>query len=295
MAPLPGQARYADVVATSPDTWEKRRLLGAGVSTYYPVISTGYERDWSVPANQVILNGRTPDLFEQVLIEGREFQEKHPQPFIVLGPTNEWAGSYIEPCTDFGFAMYEKVRKVFGKGNPATWPVNYGPADVGLGPYDFPEPPMTPPVWTFDDGTSQGWSTMMNLSNLHVEQGQLRAVSNTNDPAFLVATHGIYASDYTHAIIQMQLIGDLGNWPVAQLFWSNQATNMTESASGSFHLKTDGVMHIYTVDLTSNPQWRSQITSLRFDPCNTPGVEIRIDSICLTGGRDATKAWMHYR
>ena len=87
-----------------------------------------------------------PELFEQLLVAGRAFQEKHPQPFIVLGPANEWGeGSYIEPCTEFGFAMYEKVRKVFGKGDPASWPINYGPTDVGLGPYDLLEPPTMVP------------------------------------------------------------------------------------------------------------------------------------------------------
>jgi len=58
---------------------------------------------------------------------------------VILGPVNEWGeGSYIEPCTEFGFEMMEAVRSAFATEPSNNWPVNIAPSDVGLGPYDFP-------------------------------------------------------------------------------------------------------------------------------------------------------------
>ena len=84
------------------------------------------------------VQGRTPALFERLLREAKSFCEVHNKPILILGPLNEWGeGSYIEPCTDFGFEMLEAIRKVFAMGGPASWPENVSPSDVGLGPYDF--------------------------------------------------------------------------------------------------------------------------------------------------------------
>jgi hypothetical protein len=89
----------------------------------------------------MVIQGRTPVLFEGLLRQAKAFCEEHDKPVLILGPLNEWGeGSYIEPCTEFGFEMLEAIRRVFAKGKPTSWPVNISPSDVGLGPYDFPEP-----------------------------------------------------------------------------------------------------------------------------------------------------------
>ena len=38
-------------------------------------------------------------------------------------------------------------------------------------------------------------------------------------------------------------------------------------------------MHLYTIDLKACPRWRGNITTLRFDPCDTKDIQIAIDDI----------------
>ncbi|MCA9430847.1 MAG: glycoside hydrolase family 99-like domain-containing protein [Candidatus Omnitrophica bacterium] len=128
---------YEDVVRTASGTWRERDRE-CGDLTYYPVVDTGWDaRPWHGKKAQVIRN-RTADGFERLLAQAKSYSEEHGKPFVVLGPVNEWGeGSYIEPCVEFEFDMLERIRKVFGIPEPSGWPVNIGPSDVGLGPYDF--------------------------------------------------------------------------------------------------------------------------------------------------------------
>ena len=90
----------------------------------------------------MVIHRRTPALFERLLQQAKTFCEDHDKPILILGPLNEWGeGSYIEPCTELGFEMLGAIRRVFGKGTSASWPLNISPSDVGLGPYDFPKSP----------------------------------------------------------------------------------------------------------------------------------------------------------
>ncbi len=90
----------------------------------------------------MVIQGRTPERFEKLLHEAKSFCKEKSKPILVLGPVNEWGeGSYIEPCTEFGFGMLESIRKVFAKEDPQSWPLNLSPLDVGLGPYDFSKKP----------------------------------------------------------------------------------------------------------------------------------------------------------
>ncbi|MCA9444247.1 MAG: glycoside hydrolase family 99-like domain-containing protein, partial [Candidatus Omnitrophica bacterium] len=118
-------------------TWRERDRECGGL-IYYPVVDTGWDaRPWHGKKAQVIRN-RTADGFERLLAQAKSYCEEHGKPFVVLGPVNEWGeGSYIEPCVEFEFDMLERIRKVFGIPEPSGWPVNIGPSDIGLGPYDL--------------------------------------------------------------------------------------------------------------------------------------------------------------
>jgi hypothetical protein len=130
---------YKAVLRDSPTAWAKKEKA-SGALKYYPLIDTGWDsRPWHGDKAMVI-QGRTPVLFGSLLQRAKAFCEEHNKPVLILGPLNEWGeGSYIEPCTEFGFEMLEAIRRVFAKGKPTSWPVNISPSDVGLGPYDFPE------------------------------------------------------------------------------------------------------------------------------------------------------------
>ncbi len=132
---------YRDVVRNSESAWQEKNKVARSLD-YYPLVDTGWDsRPWHGDKSLVI-RGRSPQLFEQLLRQAKSFCRENDKPMVILGPVNEWGeGSYIEPCTEFGFEMLEAIRTVFAEGNPATWPANISPSDVGLGPYDFPQDP----------------------------------------------------------------------------------------------------------------------------------------------------------
>jgi hypothetical protein len=77
----------------------------------------------------------------------------------------------------------------------------------------------------------------------------------------------------------MKQTGKLRQGDHAQLFFSVGGQAMTEATSYSFPLAMDGETHTYTIDLKTNPRWRSRIATLRFDPCGTRDVQVAIEEI----------------
>jgi hypothetical protein len=132
--------QYEDVVRESSEAWNRKNQM-AGDLVYYPLVDTGWDsRPWHGHKSMVI-QGRTPKLFEDLLGRANAFCKDNGKSLLILGPVNEWGeGSYIEPCTEFGFEMLEAVRRTFATEPSEVWPVNVSPRDVGLGPYDFPSP-----------------------------------------------------------------------------------------------------------------------------------------------------------
>jgi hypothetical protein len=128
---------YEDVVRQSPEAWGKKNRAADGL-VYYPLVDTGWDsRPWH-GYRAMVIQGRTPRLFEDLLGRARTFCRESGKNILILGPVNEWGeGSYIEPCTEFDFAMLEAVRRTFATEPAGDWPVNISPADVGLGPYEF--------------------------------------------------------------------------------------------------------------------------------------------------------------
>lgn len=270
------ELRYSDVAATSPRTWEERDQM-CGQLAYYPLVDSGWDpRPWH-GYSAMIVSGRTPELFGDLLKQAKAFAIEKKKPFVVLGPANEWGeGSYLEPCTEYGFEMYEKVREVFGKGDPKTWPVNLGPGDLGMGPYDF-IPPRIADSWTFDEAPD-GWALMMNISDFRCQDGALRMKTTSSDGALVVSTPGLKAGQFKKAVVKMQLKGPLEKDLSGQLFWSAEGSPVSgEASSIRFPIRMDGRSHVCVIDLSSNPHWSGKISSLRFDPCDESDVDVVIE------------------
>lgn len=276
-----GAKRYdfADVAATSPGMWRRKAEASNGL-TYFPVVDTGWDsRPWHGD-DSLVISGRTPALFEQLLRDAKTYLAEKEQKLLILGPINEWGeGSYIEPNTEFGFSMYEAIRRVFAEGSPEAWPMNIAPVDVKLGPYDFP-PRKQVTEWTFDED-ARGWSAMMGLGRLEVKDGKLYTRSASTDPAMAVDVDVRPATEYGAIEFDMQLTGPVPDNARGQLFWSANGHSTTEAASVTFPLQTDGKMHTYRLDLSGHPRWRGRVGMLRFDPCSTAGIDIVIDRFAL--------------
>ena len=134
----PQHLKFEDVVKTAAQSWTGKNAA-AGSLAYYPVVDTGWDsRPWHGD-KALVFEGRTPELFYQLLQGVWQFAVNNDKKIVILGPVNEWGeGSYIEPCVEFGFKMYEAVREAF---SPDTGrPVNVAPSDLHKGPYDYPDP-----------------------------------------------------------------------------------------------------------------------------------------------------------
>lgn len=278
-AASPREMRWEDVVETAPRAWAARHARAGGMR-YYPVADTGWDsRPWHGDAAAVI-HGRDVSGFRTLLRAARAFAERHDSPMVVLGPWNEWGeGSHIEPCATFGFAMLEAVRDTFASDAPHAWPESVGPRDLDLGPYDLPDPPRVT-IWTFDTG-AQGWAPMMNIGDWRVEAGRLVFTSTSPDPAMHLALAGVDAGDWPRLEFEMRITGKEQAGRHAQLFWSMAGRPTSEAASVRVPLAADGAWHAYRVSLAEHPRWRGRITALRFDPCESAGIQVELRRIAL--------------
>ncbi len=279
LGPAPKRARFEDVVKTVPTAWERREADRGGL-VYYPLVDSGWDaRPWHGNQARAIL-GRTTAGFERLMTASKAFCQKHERGIVVLGPANEWGeGSYVEPNTEFGFSMYEAVRRVFATTPQSAWPENLAPGDVGLGPYDFPRRAMAT-SWTFDTDT-EGWGGMMHVRDMRWDAGALCFQTTTNDPALRVATGDLKAREFEAIGFRMRIQGEGVSEAAAQLFWSVGNLAMSGATSMSFPVQVDGEYHDYRLPLGEHPRWRGRVTSLRFDPCNIRGAEIAIDGVAF--------------
>lgn len=273
-----------DLVADSnADLW--RGLHETGILPFLPSLSTGWDdRPWHGDKGREIY-GRTVKHFQRICRDAKKFADETGIKRLSLGPLNEWGeGSYAEPCAEFGFGMYEAVRDTFCQKPEAGWPVNFGPRDVGLGPYDLPQqPPDSGTDWTFKDGM-QGWAASMGIAGVQAKDG-LTFKTNTHDPALERAIPVVSAKNFGQVVVRMR-VGAAAKEGACQLFWSSGGTP-TEGTSLSLPLQADGQFHDYVFEVGKSRAWRGRVSRLRFDPCCAAGVDIAIERIRLVAAGGA--------
>ena len=151
---------YRAVADANPANWWQQHE--ANVLPFLPNLSTGWDdRPWN---DHCEIYGKHADDFRRICRAAKDFADRTGVKRLCLAPLNEWGeGSYAEPNAEHGFGFYEAVRETFCNRPAAGWPLNYGPKDVGLGPYDLPppEPPARATAWSFTDGTAHGWQGMI--------------------------------------------------------------------------------------------------------------------------------------
>lgn len=296
--------------------WEARKETG--ILPFLPNLSTGWDsRPWH-GLRQTVIYDRTPEKFRKICEKCKEFTGRNGIRNVLLAPLNEWGeGSYAEPNKEFGFGMYEAVRDTFCEKPAEGWPLNYTPADVGLGSYDLsfrkPDPDAIMNV-TFDaEGTSdsekpQVWTALMGISEPELRGGVLAFTTMNRDPALKAGFQSFFASRCRRIVIRMKLtpvkegkegkdVEDAVNvknaqkisgvpdvFPSAdsaQLFWGTQLYPISETTTQRTPVFLDGVFHEYTFPVSDSRYWQGKIEALRFDPCSTPGVNVEIDFIRL--------------
>jgi len=273
-------APYETCIEGYRDLW--REAESHGILKEIPVLSGGWDsRPWHGDRS-LVRYGRTPELFEKHLRDAKAFLDNDGKiapdlNMCIIEAWNEWGeGSYIEPHREFGFGYLDAIRRVFCDAPEKHEDLT--PKDVGLGPYDLPEPEERT-AWDFGNGEAQGWGVLMGLSDFAVRDGALRARSATNDPAFSSPALAVSAQRYGVVEITMSSTRD----DQAQLFWSTSTAGESEGRSVHFDVVGDGQMHTYRIDLRAQAAWRGRVTHLRLDPCNTAGVDVAIEAVRLLG------------
>ncbi len=274
------------VVRSSYPFWRER--LEADILPFLPAISTGWDsRPWHGDRARVVY-GRTVPLFRKICEDAKRFADETGIKRLALGPLNEWGeGSYIEPCKEFGFGMYEAVRDVFGKKPKEGWPVNLAPADVGLGPYDLPVETLGKrTVWDFSDG-AQGWGPLMGVSDFKAANGEIHCTTTSRDPAIGTAVGRIRAKKFPYVLIRLRLDKNPEGTDGAQLFWRTSTAAITEGTSYKFKVINDGKYHDYILPLGETGRWHGRITQFRFDPCSRVGARVSVAEVRLLAEKPA--------
>lgn len=273
------------VADTNKDLWEK--LHQTGILPFFMNISTGWDdRPWN---NRTIIYDRSPELFQKICQDAKAFADRTGQKKrILLSPLNEWGeGSYIEPNREFGFKMYEAVRNTFAKKPFGGWPLNYGPSDVGLGPYDYPTPAHSTDSsrssWDFADNNAQGWRNLMGLADWRVENNQLAFTTVGSDPAISIQLNRLDTKQFKRLTLRIKATPDAkspaGNKEKVQLFWSTTTSPITESLSMSQEYNANDQFTDVVFELGQHRLWRGKVTSFRMDPLSRTGAKIAIHSI----------------
>ncbi|MHB1456103.1 MAG: glycoside hydrolase family 99-like domain-containing protein, partial [Armatimonadota bacterium] len=195
----PNSFPYSLVVDRSKQAWESRaKVMDAAGIKFLPVPDTGWDAHPWHGDGSFTITGRDVPQWERLLREAKSYLDARGEKTVILGPCNEWGeGSYIEPNTEFGFGMYDAIRRVFCDDGPHQ---DIAPIDAGLGPYDLPVPKLeNKTVWQFNEpGNTEGWFSMMNLSNAEAVDGTLFANVTGSDPAFNGPNMRISASKYKY-------------------------------------------------------------------------------------------------
>jgi len=275
----PSRFPFELVRDSNKDLWEG--LHATGILPFLPNLSTGWDdRPWHGDRGTEIY-GRTVADFKQICADAKDFADRTGVKNFLLAPLNEWGeGSYIEPCTEFGFGMYEAVRDTFCVKPAGGWPLNYAPSDVGLGPYDLPytSPKGGVTAWNFKGEGKQGWTAHMGAKDEEMTAEGWRFVTTTRDPAVAITVPAFRAKNFSAVRVRMKASQRGGD--VCQLFWSPGGTP-TERTSLTLPLATDGEWHDYVFKVADSPAWKGLVRYLRFDPCATAGVTVTIASVAL--------------
>lgn len=274
---------FSLVVDRSRKAWDERfaQFTAAGLDML-PVADTGWDARPRHGDHTLVIYERTPEQFERLLRQARQWLDEHNRNTLVLGPWNEWTeGSYIEPCAEFGFGMLQAVHRVFCEGGQ---PEELGPADTGLGPYDFDlsRPGAKKSLWAFTvPEDAAAWRPFMGLGETRVENGALHSTTTTHDPAFQSERLELAAATCTgiQVTIRIQPAPPAGDTLV--VFWATSTMPINGRAHVDVPLKATEDFQTVTLDLSKQPRWRGSIRYLRLDPCGTAGREIAIREIRL--------------
>ncbi len=277
----PNRFSYDTVMAAVPKWWEMTSRDPQ--FPLWPIIPTGWNDIPRSFQDARVIYGRTPEKFKKVCEDCRRFCEQKGFNRVVIAPLNEWQeGSYIEPNEEFGFGMYDALRDAFCEKPAEGWPKNLVPADVGLGPYDYP--PMRHLAltsWDFSKGM-QGWyRNPYGTAYMRTVDGAMRFFRSGGGtkPAIRTRVQPFEASTFKTFTVRMRVTPSVRvpakGTERMKLLWGTETTPvfskdfvLTDANTAALPVQTDGNWHTVSVPLTANPNWTGRVNEIWFDPVN---------------------------
>ena len=267
---------YKAVVDRAEDAWNAReKEAAAGGLPFIPVAETGWDGRPRHGLNTYIIYERTPQEFKRHLLNMKQWLDKRDRKLFILAPWNEWTeGSFIEPCSDFGFGMLRAIRDVFCK-NITSESDDTCPTDLKLGPYD--QFPVIQPLnrisnrteWNFQAEQSLLDWVASSITNLQFTKDGCSFVTQSGDPIIASPNLKFKAEDYDRleVVLSVSPSPTPGHTDNVEVFWKTPFTSWNANASMALPLIADGQPHTYVFPLATHSQWLGEIKGLRVDPC----------------------------
>lgn len=295
VAPKADDLTFDNVIEGFQKIWETRAVQRE--LPWWLPIPTGWDDRPRTFSKANVIRNRTPEKFAGLCRAARAFCEKHQLTRVVIHPLNEWQeGSYIEPNEEYGFAMYEAIREAFCEKPAAGWPKNLRPADVGLGPYDYP-PLFRSSVqrWDFSRSTEGWYRQPFGAAELYLDAGCLNFWTtwwgypgNFNIRQRVVP---FAASAYRTFRLRMKLTPNASvdpertkslkmflKWgtPACPVIGPGLVVDRKRCCQGC-PVTADGAFHDYTLDLSANADWTGMVDELWFEACLPKNIHVAID------------------
>jgi len=290
----PNRFSYDAVVATAPKIWDE--LSRQDVLPFWVVIPTGWDDRPRSFTNSRVITDRTPEKFAEICRQAKAFCDKYGRKHAIVMPISEWQeGSYIEPNEEYGFGMYDAIRDAFCEKPAGGWPKNLRPADVGMGPYDYPPLVAVSPTqrWEFADSVEGWYRQPYGGGELEAKDGCLNFWVNWPRRNYNIRQRVVPfdAAKYSTFRVRMRItpntkagIGDVKD-PDLRLKWGTAEHPIIgpglrideKRCVARLPIQADGEFHEYTVDLKSNPDWNGIVDELWFEACPIMHARVAVD------------------
>lgn len=282
---------FKGITDTAEATWSRRetRAKEAGMSIL-PVADTGWDGRPRHQLKSPIIYGRTPQEFKRHLESLKGWLDKRGQKIVMLAPWNEWTeGSYIEPCSDFGFEMLRAVREVFCQESGAS--DDTCPVDLGRPSYD-----QFPAVKSLEEGVSRmsawdfrgaedrlGWRMVDYVGEPSLTADGLSMMVGRRDPGYYSPRLKMLSVQYSKVTFTMAIEGAAaGAVAPIEVFWQTKTMTWNAKACIPVPAIMDGKFHTYTVELGKHGLWSGTVTGLRLDPPSTGKEKVTLQQVTFT-------------
>ncbi len=135
-------------------------------------------------------------------------------------------------------------------------------------------------MWEFEEAHNYlGWTKNSGVADSDVSDGNfVMYMADGADPTLTSPQISIDSKKYK--IIEIKYKNEISN-KEGQVYWESNNSGLSEANSCMFTSESDGVWHTVRLDMSKNPNWKGNITSLRVDPVSGGVGHFYIDRVAI--------------